>query len=48
MEKHQADLEAALETAEAHLIAQSEEAHRLLDKVKAQMTTAYNQGLAMF
>ena len=48
MEQHLADLEAALETAEAHLIAQSEEAHRLLDEVKAQMTTAYNQVLAMF
>ena len=29
-------------------MSQSEEAHRPLDDVKAQMTTAYNQVLAMF
>lgn len=48
MKQHLANLEAALETAEANLVSQSEEAHRLLDDVKAQMTTAYNQVLAMF
>lgn len=48
MKQHLADLEAALETAEANLVSQSEEAHRLLDDVKAQMTTAYNQVLALF
>lgn len=48
MKQHLANLEAALETAETNLVSQSEEAHRLLDDVKAQMTTAYNQVLAMF
>lgn len=48
MKQHLANLEAALETAEANLVSQSGEAHRLLDDVKAQMTTAYNQVLAMF
>lgn len=48
MKQQLANLEAALQAAEANLVAQGEEAHRLLNDVKAQMTTAYDQVLAMF
>jgi hypothetical protein len=42
------NLALALDAAEANLIAQGEEAHRLLDEVKANMNTAYNQVLEVF
>ena len=48
MKQHLADLEAALDAAEDALMTHSEYAHRMLDEVKAQMTTAYNQLLSLF
>jgi hypothetical protein len=48
MKQHLADLEAALDAAEDVLMTHSEYAHRMLDEVKAQMTTAYNQLLSLF
>ncbi len=48
MKQHLAELEAALDEAEQNLIAQGQEAHRLLDEVKAGMTTAYNEIITMF
>lgn len=48
MQQHLADLEAALHTAEEHLIAQGAYAHQMLDDVKGKMTEAYQRMLSMF
>lgn len=48
MKEYLIKLETALDEAEKNLIAQGEEAHRLLDEVKTGMTMAYDQMITMF
>lgn len=48
MQEHLASLEAALERAEAVLVAQGDEAHRILDEIRSKMDTGYNQMMTMF
>lgn len=48
MKQRLIDMQTALDSAEQHLIAQGEEAHRRLDELKAGLTTAYNEVTALF